>query len=263
VVRQGRNIALVVAFLIGCAFLLLAVGCAGVRSEAPKEKQGQAEDTKQEQGRSPEATASEEARCGGTRSIDLQGRTYTTNDIPGCPNKGGLLLGTDKTDKVSVYGDSYLGLAGEDGDDEIRGLGANDWIFGGLGSDVIYGGDGHDLLEGGTYGGNPDESSKDVLHGGPGKDDLTDFDGGDDVLYGGDGDDKPLAGGAGEDVIYGGDGNDLIDAVSASSTGFPITKERDEIYCGKGKDDYMADKLDYVDSSCEVGERGGAKGHPA
>ena len=22
---------------------------------------------------------------------------YTTNDIPGCPNKGGLLLGTDKT----------------------------------------------------------------------------------------------------------------------------------------------------------------------
>jgi Ca2+-binding RTX toxin-like protein len=199
--------------------------------------------------------------AGGTRSINLQGRTYTTNDIPGCPNKGGLLLGTDKTDKVRVYGDSYLGLAGEDGDDEIRGLGANDWIFGGLGSDVIYGGDGHDLLEGGSFGPpreTKDESSKDVLYGGPGKDDLTDFDGGDDVLYGGDGDDKPLAGGAGEDVIYGGDGNDLIDAVSASVTGFSTTKERDEIYCGEGEDHYMADKLDYVDSSCEVGERGGA-----
>jgi len=260
VVRQVHLIAVVRAFLIGCAVLLLAVGCAGVRSGAPKEKQEQAEDTKQEQGRSPEATAAEEARCGGTRSIHLQERTYTTNDIPGCPNKGGLLLGTDKAEKISGYGGPYLGdkLAGEDGDDEIRGLGANDWIFGGLGSDVIYGGDGNDLLEGGLYWETKDESSKDVLHGGPGKDDLTDFDGGDDVLYGGDGDDKPLAGGAGEDVIYGGDGNDLIDAVSASSNGFPITKERDEIYCGEGEDHYMADKLDYVDSSCEVGGRGGA-----
>jgi hypothetical protein len=253
VVRQGHPIktralmAVVRAFLIGCA-VLLVVGCAGVRSRASQEEQqGHTEATKKEQGRSPEATASEEARCGGTRSIHLQERTYTTNDVSGCHNEGGLLSGTDKADK----------LAGKDGDDEIRGLGAVDWIFGGLGSDVIYGGDGNDLLEGGSYWGTKDESSKDVLHGGPGKDDLTDFDGGDDVLYGGDGDDKPLAGGAGEDVIYGGDGNDFIDAVSASSTGFPITKERDEIYCGEGKDHYMADKLDYVDSSCEVGGRGG------
>ena len=258
-VRQAHLIAVVGTFLIGCA-VLLAVGCAGVRSEAPKEKQGQAEDTKQEQGRSPKETESEEARCGGTRSIHLQGRTYTTNDIPGCPNKGGLLLGTDKTHKTGAYGGSYLGdkLAGEDGDDEIRGLGAQDWIFGGLGSDVIYGGDGNDLLEGGSFGETKDESSKDVLHGGPGTDDLTDFDGGDDVLYGGDGNDKPLAGGAGEDVIYGGDGNDFLDAVSASSNGYSITKERDEIYCGKGKDSYYADKSDYVDSSCEVGGSGGA-----
>ena len=133
-VRQGRLIAVVGTFLIGCA-VLLAVGCAGVRSGAPKEKQGQAEDTKQEQGRSPEATASEEARCGGTRSIHLQkstGDLYTTNDIPGCPNKGGLLLGTDKAEKISGYGGPYLGdkLAGEDGDDEIRGLGAMDSILG-------------------------------------------------------------------------------------------------------------------------------------
>jgi Ca2+-binding RTX toxin-like protein len=259
VVRRGHLIAFVVAFMIGCA-VLLVVGCAGVRSEAPQdEQQGHTEATKKEQGRSPEATASEEARCGGTRSIHLQERTYTTNDIPGCPNKGGLLLGTDKTEKIRGYGGPYLGdkLAGEDGDDEIRGLGANDWIFGGLGSDVIYGGDGNDILEGGSYSQTKDESSKDVLHGGPGTDDLTDFDGGDDVLYGGDGDDKPLAGGAGEDVIYGGDGNDLIDAVSADSNGFQITKERDEIYCGEGEDQYIADKLDYVDSSCEVGGHGG------
>src|SRR5215212_4086196 len=45
VVRQAHLIAVVGTFLIGCA-VLLAVGCAGVRSEAPKEKQGQAEDAK-------------------------------------------------------------------------------------------------------------------------------------------------------------------------------------------------------------------------
>jgi hypothetical protein len=26
---------------------------------------------------------------------------------------------------------------------------------------------------------------------------------------------------------------------------------RDELYCGPGKDEYHADRLDYVDSSCE------------
>jgi hypothetical protein len=26
---------------------------------------------------------------------------------------------------------------------------------------------------------------------------------------------------------------------------------RDELYCGPGKDKYHADRLDYVDSSCE------------
>lgn len=238
-IRQGHLIAIVGALLIGCS-VLPVVGCTGARSEASKE-QGHTEGTKQDQAHSPEVTTSEEARCEGTPTVDLQGRTYITNDVAGCP-KGGLLSGTDGRDK----------LDGEDGDDEIRGLGAIDWIFGGLGSDVIYGGDGNDSLEGGTYGPRRDESSNDVLHGGPGEDYLTDFDGGDDVLYGDDGGDKTLAGGAGEDVIYGGDGDDLIDAVSASFTGFPRTKERDEIYCGAGEDHYTAKKLDYVDSSCEV-----------
>src|SRR5215204_5209589 len=120
--------AVVVSFLIGCAVLLLGVGCAGTSSET----------SKKEQGRSPEATASEEARCQGTRTyrvyIILYSRggqgplrtgseedmkkaekkashiaktedlgvakthdfgVYTTNDLPGCP-KGGLLLGTDR-----------------------------------------------------------------------------------------------------------------------------------------------------------------------
>src|SRR5215208_4358530 len=173
VVRQGRSIALVVAFLIGCAVILLAVGCAGVRSRASQE----------EQARSPEATASEEeARCQGTRTYDYrvpitEGPSgvlvFTTNDIPGCP-KGGLLLGTDKPDK----------LAGKDGDDKIRGLGATDQIVGGSGNDVIYAR--------------------------PGGDPVVDGDEGDDVLYAGP-DGAGLGGGPGEDVLYGGDGNDVLD----------------------------------------------------
>ena len=237
-VRQGHFIAVVRAFLIGCAVALVVAGCAGARSGTSQGQQSYTEATK-------EQTYSD--RCEGTRPIDLQGRTYTTNDVSGCPNKGGLLSGTDKADK----------LDGEDGDDEMRGLGAADLIWGGLGSDVIYGGDGDDQLEGGTYWGNPDESSKDVLHGGPGKDYLTDYDGGDDVLYGGEGDDAYLAGGKGEDVIYGGDGNDLIDGVTVDINGVVGKKQRDELYCGEGKDSYIADELDYVDSSCEV------KGGPA
>ena len=40
-----------------------------------------------------------------------------------------------------------------------------------------------------------------------------------------------------------------------------MTKERDEIYCGEGKDHYIADELDYVDSSCEVGVRQAEAAH--
>jgi Ca2+-binding RTX toxin-like protein len=165
------------AFLIGCA-VLVVVGCAGTRSEAPQEKQG----------RSPEATASKEAaRCEGTQTLKLKdlyklkypsrggfgkNTLVTTNDLPGCP-KAGLLSGTDKADK----------LDGGEGDDEVRALGGEDTLAGGKGNDVVYGG--------------------------PGSDDLDDPDEGDDVFYGGDGGDGMWAGG-GKDVLYGGDGNDTL-----------------------------------------------------
>src|SRR5215208_6827043 len=110
-------------------------------------------------------------------------------------------------------------LDGLSGDDEIRGLGAKDQLLAGKGSDVIHGGPGDDLE---VYGA-----------------------GGEDVIYGGDGDDV-LSGDWGKDVLYGGDGNDLLDGASNEDG------ERDELYCGKGKDKYLADKNDYVDSSCEV-----------
>jgi RTX calcium-binding nonapeptide repeat (4 copies) len=211
-VRQGHLIAVVGTFLIGCAVLLLAVGCSGPSSGTSNKK---------EQGSSPQATASEEARCEGTRSYHLYQvvhkpgywngplRTgseedikkadkkagqmtmdfgvYTTNDLPGCP-KGGLLLGTDKNDL----------LDGKHGDDEVRGLGGSDhYLDGGPGSDIIYGGDGDDSVQGGN----------------------------------------------GEDVLYGGDGNDIV-------TDY-YDEQRDKLYCGEGRDEYVAVKNDYVDSSCE------------
>ena len=195
---------MVVTFLIGCA-VLLVVGCAATRSESPKQ-QGHNEATA-EQARSSEATVSEEvARCAGTRTTKLPRLSegiFITNDLPSCPNKGGLLSGTDKSDH----------LAGKDGDDEIRALGGSDWLYGGPGSEMpLFGQEGDD-----------------VIYGGPGRDWFLDGNEGEDVIYGGPGNDKELRGA--------GDG------------------QRDELYCGKGRDTYTADKLDYVDSSCEVKTR--------
>src|SRR5215207_3370650 len=83
VLRQGRCIALVVAFLIGCAVLLLAVGCSGTRSETSNKK---------ERGSSPEATAPEEqARCEGTRTYHL----YQVLHRPGYWN-GPLRTGSEE-----------------------------------------------------------------------------------------------------------------------------------------------------------------------
>jgi Ca2+-binding RTX toxin-like protein len=97
----------------------------------------------------------------------IRGRTYATNDVPGCPN-GGLLSGTDTQDLLA-------------GEDEVRGLGAGDKLLGGYGSDVIYGGAGMDSLEGG---------GDDVLYGGDGSDKNLHGGAGEDVLYGGDGNDE-------------------------------------------------------------------------
>src|SRR5215203_1223936 len=191
------------------------VGCAGTSSET----------SKKEQGSSPQATDSEEARCEGTRTIKVtwlqlqsqsepikQSVVFTTNDLPGCPkDKGGLLSGTDKPDKLN----------GLDGDDEIRGLAGPDFIVGGEGNDVIYAGPGDDAGKGKYNDRNiMGNRGDDVLYGGAGNDFLGSFIGqdvGEDVYYGGDGNDilvgLPFGVKAeGEDVYYGGDGNDTFNA---------------------------------------------------
>src|SRR5215213_8906812 len=82
VVRRGHLIAVVRAFLIGCAVLLLVVGCAGTSSETSNKK---------EQGSSPQAPASEEARCEGTRRYHL----YQVVHKPGYWN-GPLRTGSEE-----------------------------------------------------------------------------------------------------------------------------------------------------------------------
>jgi hemolysin type calcium-binding protein len=171
VVRRGHLIAVVGTFLIWGA-VLLAVGCAGTSSETSKKEQEPTEATKKEQTRSPEAMATEEARCQGTRPfVSFQGIHLTTNDLPGCP-KGGLLLGTDKHDR----------LGGKKGDDEIRGRGDRDEISGGPSNDIIYGGPGNDdAFGGGGY---------DVIYGGDGNDFIFENrDGGHNKIYCGEGKD--------------------------------------------------------------------------
>ena len=204
VVRQGRSIA-VVAFLVGCAVFLMAGG-SGVQAQASKNK--------------------EEARCEGTRKINVNlPARFTTNDILGCP-QGGLLLGTDKPDL----------MAGEKGDDEVRGLGGSDDVMGGLGDDVLYGGADNDSLIGDGTG----EDGNDTIYGGPGDDGSRGMEG-EDVIYGGPGDDK-LDGGP-SDAVYGGRG----ELLPGGGDG-----QRDKLYCGEGRDSYFADKEDHVSSSCEV-----------
>jgi hypothetical protein len=153
VVRQAHLIAVVVAFLIGCAVVLLA-GASGVQAEASKK----------------------EARCEGTRTITPKYDVpLVSNDVPGCP-KGGLLLGTDKKDK----------LGGQEGDDKIRGLGGPDYITGGSDDDVIYGG--------------------------PGDDDVLEVDNGEDVIYGGNGNDHLAVDDGHRDKLYCGEGKDHYQA---------------------------------------------------
>jgi len=236
------------AFLIGGAVLLLMVGCSGVRSETPKKEQGRTE--------AANGQAHSE-RCERTRKMHLEifeppgtdkKAPFITNDVPGCP-KCGLLSGTKKTDY----------FAGKDGEDEIRGLGGADYIEGGLGGDFVYGGPGNDYLWA-KFGWSeepppepPKDLSNNVLHGGSGSDRMFGANG-DDVLYGGEGDDGLVgnddeSGGSGKDVLYGGPGNDTL---------YPAKDgQRDELYCGKGKDRFLnvADEIDYIDTSCEIKER--------
>ena len=239
VLRQGRSIAVVGVLLIGCAFLLMA-GASGVLAEASQQnkQQGHNEATDKVQGHPGEAASQGADRCDKTRTILRIGRTgYLTNDLPGCPDKGGLLSAKlPDAGKRKITSPTYGLMMGEKGDDEIRG---GSELYGGDGNDVIYAGPGGDSIEG--------EQDDDVIHAGDGGDYLVIGGTGDDVIYGGEGNDF-ISDDQGEDVLYGGDGNDELVANR------PNDEERDKLYCGAGKDKYQADPNDYVSKSCEKGK---------
>jgi hypothetical protein len=110
-------------------------------------------------------------------------------------------------------------LLGEGGEDEIHGLGGNDTVDGGACGDKIYGGPGNDDLVGDK------------------KQNIGSVGGGVEAK-------------SGKDVLYGGDGDDTL---SPDKDG-----QQDKLYCGKGYDKAwvgsVADKIDYVDDSCEKKE---------
>ncbi len=99
-------------------------------------------------------------------------------------------------------------LAGNSGDNVIRGLGGVDTLAGGEGDDRLIGNHGNDLLDGGT--------GDDVLRGGAGNDNLI----------GGNGQDV-LNGGLGKDVLTGGAGSDVFRFTKVVQS--PNTNQRDVI----------------------------------
>jgi hypothetical protein len=114
---------------------------------------------------------------------------------------------------------------------ELRGTGEKDKLLGESGEDEIYGLGGDDRVEGGAC--------DDKIYGGPGNDNMA-------------GDEPPSyyesEVNSGRDILYGEDGNDTLSPDKDD--------QRDELYCGKGYDtaqvgSHVADKIDYVDDSCE------------
>lgn len=188
---------------------------------------------------------------------------WSASGLTGCGRGHGAL----PTPKLCRLRHGYFG---ESPYDTLMGRAGGDWLIGGGGKDTLLGQTDGDELWGASardhvYGGSGDDfvlgdqsasagrsrTGDDVIHGGPGKEEVH-GEGGADVIYGGDGDDSHnrfgiggLYGGLGKDVIYGGDGDDLV--IGAFDGG-----QRDELHCGEGRDEYLADGHDFVSSSCEV-----------
>ncbi|MFN3937338.1 MAG: calcium-binding protein [Gemmobacter sp.] len=128
-------------------------------------------------------------------------------------------------------------VAGNFGNDTLRGGALAETLDGGTGDDWLYGGGGDDRLLGGAgadrvYGGAGD----DTIFGGADNDHLVGNDGDDEVhgeagadrLYGGRGDDI-LFGGEGQDTLYGGSGEDTLEGGAG----------RDELWGGTGADVFL------------------------
>jgi Ca2+-binding RTX toxin-like protein len=188
VIRQGRLIGVVGAFLVGCA--VLVAGGSGVRAEGSQDEQ-HTEATNEDQGLLPGA-ASEEDRCEETRTIVRQGGAgYATNDVPGCPVGTACSLAATEQTICTVARVRCVALvvlivrltnSGE-GTAAMSSTAGADFLYGQQDDDVLYGGDSGEILVDGGKG-------EDVVHGADGNDYLVEAaDGQRDKLYCGKGSD--------------------------------------------------------------------------
>jgi Ca2+-binding RTX toxin-like protein len=133
---------------------------------------------------------------------------------------------------AGIGGDGREELRGTGRGDELRGRGHHDVLLGFAGADCLFGGPGPDRLNGGK--------GADQLRGQAGAD-IFEGDSGADLLRGGPGPDL-LSGGTGADGMLGGEGDDLLRAAGGS---------RDTVWCGRGDDRAVVDRLDRV-RGCEA-----------
>jgi RTX calcium-binding nonapeptide repeat (4 copies) len=131
------------------------------------------------------------------------------------PGSAGVIRGSARADL----------LRGTAAADVLDGLAGDDRLFGYRGADRLHGGAGNDRLDGGA--------DADRLFG----------DAGDDLVNGGTGNDL-LAAGKGRDQLSGGPGDDVLYAQDGA---------RDVLRCGAGRDTVHADRIDVVDTDCEIG----------
>jgi Ca2+-binding RTX toxin-like protein len=107
-------------------------------------------------------------------------------------------------------------------------------IFGGNGNDTLTGGDGNDVIRGGA--------GDDRIDGGDANDSIYGEDG-NDILLGGNGNDR-ISGGRGDDQIYGGAGNNQLNGDDGNDVFFALTRLKDTIFGGRGRDTAHRDLID-------------------
>ena len=151
-------------------------------------------------------------------------------------------------------------LVGTNGADKMFGKGGGDFLAGKKQDDVLYGGDGYDLIHGGAVGWGMAPDGRDKLFGGDGPDCM--FGGSqDDVLMGSSGNDEmgfycyEFIFDTGIDHFYGRTGNDFVWSWDYSGGG---KAQRDLVFCGSGRDEVLADKLDRL-HDCERVQRIGRR----
>jgi RTX calcium-binding nonapeptide repeat (4 copies) len=215
---------------------------------------------------------------------DLGVFTTPINAIPPCSSGGtgtascpsttvtavSVALG-DGDDRAAVDALKSATMRGGTGNDDLKGTGVDDFLFGEDGNDTLDGAGGTDVLNGGpgvdtayykfranavtvTLDGLADDGegggeADNVLEvenivGGDGPDILS-GDAGANAISGGPDNDK-LDGGAGADVLDGGTEDDTISARDGT---------RDTVACGPGNDVAVVDTVDDVATDCEVVDR--------